>query len=1792
MPDIEMDDDIQMDPDIQMDSPATAAPAVEQPPSDTIDLNKPQAPQVRVLTNDTYAKVPSQMARDYVSEQMKASLAEDARRVKKFATETAPKAITAGMQLNEDVGNFLIDGQMEVPAQYTQPYGADSTAGQLDAFLNRPPMEQLQVLGHGLAPETVQAPKDVPGIPATDPRSVVGALSSIKDAAFSPAVAAVQGAQKLAAVPINAALKPEYNPQFQGPGGPASELVLRHVASAIGGEDVAPNPDDPQMAKGVEELGAGYLPVMVAAEAARQAPWFLVNTGAGTRAVAAERASVLRNAALTAPEATAAKLAPLAVKEATVEGATQVGLQTALTPGQDVVVGPVAMTLFGHMAGKAMAEPLARAQTMAHTAASFERWALMPAQTWDQFVGDIGAVASGVRKTAQDVRVGAALKGRGDYGAPGLSARTTKMTIDVASGKVRPAENVRVQNARAPGVDVEFKPTLALYARNEAGTRVGREVMVTFPVPGEATLTFRDAPIDTFKDAQRWEAQLRKNGIGQVELTGRTPESEVVEPQPDTLLNPGTPENMAPEEAIKDPRVANYVALQADLKKVAEERARRAAGEAAGEEFAAATKPGMRAQGAKPVAVNVDAQQRMRVTPIADPVPKDPTTWRIARGDLVQSPDGTPYVVQGFTPDGKVLARMPGARGKPKVWDNASLKFISDAEGLNRQDFGPQRPPVNVLEHTAPLSLRELTGPVPWTAKPQHQLVTDIIKELGTVTVPRLAKVLHTDTVQAAQAILAHEHLLEPRAREPGVWDVKAQPALPAELRYEPWGDVPLETHKHRGEAYISRREGPPGFPGAKLHGHDEPVQWGTEVYYGLSKRGRPMKGVLRGPDPKKPNHYILETFSPTTMERLEEADALKTFTGEDGTKVKGLSSDSPFIHEVSVPLDKLRTTVPVNLAKPQLQKLFATKGLYGLTTPHPPNFVVASSSTAKAVNDAVRLAQASRLPEGLVKRAEAIQGQLLNAYYLTPPKLRRKAVKLYAAWPNARDAMLRISERLKDASGGYGTEYDQDLIGVLEANMSTDAADNTFKDWLFKNPHAGDSIKTVADLLNERKANSQWMADKGLSSIDWLEQARGAGEEKEYLTMMYNVDVLKDKYDTWVKKNQPHVWDAAVRELTRGGRNSWEVEDQLARIMRQKDPVEALSMSSLVDNTAFQKLKARGQWQKKYPAIAQLMGPVPSASLRLGHTIGYQRAIKAQLSAWDSIHDSAWWSPGPRADLTQPIPNEPRFGKAAGGYTHKSLANFITKKPEDAANEFARMMGWMGGKWKSFNTVYGGPTPWVNNILRNLKGVAISGAFQDPTEDMEGFLTAPRLLLGWRENPSMLGPYSIVGEAKQYSALSSGFAGAEIYDARKRIQDELLRAMTRAAGKAGTMEDMVMAAQEFMRTKAENVKDAYDAIDQYFKLATYINLRKRYIGQGYSIHDAAALAGEDINAAYPNFELTAPLVERNRGKWGWVAPFLSSKAEDMRINAMTMARIARTGAYAGQSLASKVLPVAAPSYAADPGVVLRTAMFGASVAGAVGLMRGLARSNGITAQDEQDAYNSLSLKRQSWSPFMVPMWDYDDQGRIQFIDLTPIEDVTMMFRGNPNDPLAARIVLNNIQDVVGDDSYIGRGTQSLMNAGGLISEAPDEPIPVLQGEGGVLNILGDYARSGGVPQFPIRAMNAFAKTQPNPMNPAQDVWSLPQAAVKAAGLPYAGPVGLGAAIGSLREARSGVRKLRNEARGIPRRLGGVDDPERMDYLLQSKLRGLGTVQQRINEVKVPKTLSPPATKPGTGGGK
>src|SRR5690606_27496021 len=86
------------------------------------------------------------------------------------------------------------------------------------------------------------------------------------------------------------------------------------------------------------------------------------------------------------------------------------------------------------------------------------------------------------------------------------------------------------------------------------------------------------------------------------------------------------------------------------------------------------------------------------------------------------------------------------------------------------------------------------------------------------------------------------------------------------------------------------------------------------------------------------------------------------------------------------------------------------------------------------------------------------------------------------------------------------------------------------------------------------------------------------------------------------------------------------------------------------------------------------------------------------------------YWSPGPRHDLTAKVPDNKRFyGRAAGGYVSKELAPIVNAVTPDIAVGLAAQRA-LGVVVKQNLLLGGGGIPWVNNVVRNMKGCILAG--------------------------------------------------------------------------------------------------------------------------------------------------------------------------------------------------------------------------------------------------------------------------------------------------------------------------------------------------------------------------------------------------------------------------------------------------------------------------------------------------
>lgn len=917
----------------------------------------------------------------------------------------------------------------------------------------------------------------------------------------------------------------------------------------------------------------------------------------------------------------------------------------------------------------------------------------------------------------------------------------------------------------------------------------------------------------------------------------------------------------------------------------------------------------------------------------------------------------------------------------------------------------------------------------------------------------------------------------------------------------------------------------------------------GMLVYLGAPKGDQTELGIFRGFNPKN-NKYAVQSLDGTT--KYLDANEFNNFMPADVSR-KDLAALEPIVG-INMPMPR-GTVKPFDEA--QTLKL-----------------IEFGRSVAKRTGGNQSVMQ---------KFVDPVVGQFVHAVNTGPSELRANKLMFYgnkgATAQTAADIVSTLQPHFKNVNSPAA----QALVNVLEARMTKQAgeaispADKALVAWANKFPEeAAGAHRLVSDLMLRRKTNSEVIAQRFGGGFEDLEAARALGSEEEYLRGMYRLFSMREDWVKHVKHQLPTVWNDAVKFLSKGEVNPWVVETKLADTLREARTPEQL-ISGLQANGVLDKQAANALKAKKVlpPELEALLGKETSGIIRLANTVASQESIITNIKAGDWLATTPFWSRGPRPDLPVRIPETPAYGNAAGGYTTKDYAALVDPGPrQEAAGALLRIIQGATSLWKSNNTVWGGPGPWVNNAVRNIKGIVLSGGFDllSPKESSSAFTKAAQDLIAARSDMSLTGPARHVLEAKQYGFLGRGLAGSEIKGVDARIRDRILRDLANPEGPTSFLEKLSVAKNNIMNAKdlkLEQVRAAYDAIDKVAKLGSFYNLKRKFMAQGLDLHSASALAAERIQQSFPNFELVGPTTDKLRkGYAGFMAPFLSSKIEDMRVNGTATIRLGRSiaGLVSGSKAADVEGDLVARTLGA--GLVLSTLYAG------VNTMR---RMNGVPDDVVEAAKSNIPLSQTGNRPGLLALPELDDKGRVQFVDLTMFDDTLMSLRGNPQAPWIANFAMSNLQDVIGEATPQGRAVQQIAQQAGLPTKPTFEKYTPAADKG-LAQALSWIAENGGIPQWPVRAYNTAVRagyTNPRSLPDTRDKWTPGQLMSREAGLPFAFPVGEGMATQAAMETGREARNLAKDFKIIGKRAAAQQEDatkteeriKRQSEILQDRLK-------------------------------
>lgn len=895
-------------------------------------------------------------------------------------------------------------------------------------------------------------------------------------------------------------------------------------------------------------------------------------------------------------------------------------------------------------------------------------------------------------------------------------------------------------------------------------------------------------------------------------------------------------------------------------------------------------------------------------------------------------------------------------------------------------------------------------------------------------------------------------------------------------------------------------------------------------------------------------------------------------FDGADPTKPGNYRIEVEPGKYVSLPPSEFNTLRPITLANKDLAQVPAE---LGITVPMQPGMVAPTMQTASEINAAVALAKKLRLSEAGTKSRlqDAVTTMVRNELHRSPPlpwtgaasqdkftapPLWEAKAKLGAS-AKYYDPVVQTTIKALDAIG-LGKPSDYDFAAILPVKKGA-ASDAALQAWAQKHPARAKSVyDTGKNMLAERDALEEKISGLDPTGTIASKQAqRSMNEAGEYVRGIFNATIGNGK--TWadyVQKQQPHIWQAAVElfdsELAASGFKGSRgpaIEGIMDDLLKYGQ--EGLAGKMRARGTPAKVAKTFEQRIVLAPQVKALLGANQSGVIQMAHTLATLRVQASQLEAWSLIADSPYWSRPiagrelpPRYDLTVRVPDAPQYGRAAGGWMHPRLA-YLLDMPKSAETGFS-IANALGRAWKKNVTVFGGPSVWINNAMRNIPDSIAAGGFDPARADkfMADMREAARVMHEYRKDPTHIGRGGLTAEAMDFNALSPGLMAAEGTRQREFLQRKILESVRNS--KATTVPDLLADGVEKLKEGVDSVKDAYDFVDQWFKMANYIAIKRQAMAAGKSLNDAAAFASYKVNQNFPNFSQPSPFASAVAGKYGWAAPFATSGLEAMRIKGTYFARLAKGDTQLMASMAK--------------GAVMASAI--------VGSMNALRRSNGISDDDVKHAKNQLPVSTRGYDPVLMPMPTLDAQGRVLFVNLSRYNDLSMVAAGSAYDPLWQRLTLGLMNDTVSGGAFMPPVNLAAA-AGGLAPETARQNLDQmgrgmpLRGDEGMKTLMATAMVGAMLPQFPVRVAKTLKEGQPQ--NGQEPQLTQNEVIAKLLGLSLA-TTGPQAERTRALQAKKMIKDLRGDM--VKGALQNKDDPEKQKELLDTQRAML---KQRIDTV-------------------
>lgn len=611
------------------------------------------------------------------------------------------------------------------------------------------------------------------------------------------------------------------------------------------------------------------------------------------------------------------------------------------------------------------------------------------------------------------------------------------------------------------------------------------------------------------------------------------------------------------------------------------------------------------------------------------------------------------------------------------------------------------------------------------------------------------------------------------------------------------------------------------------------------------------------------------------------------------------------------------------------------------------------------------------------------------------PAALRPVAQRL-AGMDTGRDMATRTYRSITGEGLRPFSDASNELRPVLEGTLRKMPAN--MQAWAKAHPEVAAStvaqVQTTIDYIQDLQGR---LAEAGVTAV----QIKNLAPDE--LATMY----LKAAYETFVLGPEKRLatierqldrggspaLDAAVAFFTRKGKTAAEVRADIAAVLREPDVGLALEKRGYVAKGVGASLAERTVWDTpELKAVKDLLGPIEDPVMRLTMSLQAAEAAYATAKAGDLLVNTPYFSRVAREDLTYRVPDDARYGRAAGGYTTPELAPFLDPSlMVQQAQDHAKMLIKAIRVWKMTNTALGSSTVFLNNVMQNIPSLYASGG-------MAGFIdgSVADVLSGmyhYSKSPTGIGPQNIIREAQQLGVLGSTMSHMETSFQTRSMQRELWADILKNTGGQGSYAKMVSAGLSFLEKKgvrsAEAVLALYDSIDQIAKATTYVTVKKGLLKKGLSNDEAATQAAARVLRYFPDWHFVPPWVAKTRHLQGIVlAPFLSSITNGMRITA---------------NIASDTAKAAVGQLPDNPYIALRMAA-GVGV-GAVLYkgVEGIARARGMTEAKEIEYEQMMSLKQKSRHPVRIWIGETTNakgEKGGEYIDITSWNDLTRPLRG------------------------------------------------------------------------------------------------------------------------------------------------------------------------------------------------